>query len=133
MPLDEPAEGAVGLAEELVGAVFGGIEDEVVSAEVGDGGAAEGFFEFGEALPGVIGGGVGGGDAPEIEEFEAFRLGVKDGLAEDGDVGGEAFELGAGVGARLHVEAGVGVVEEEGGADDLVVEMGEIEDCEGLG
>ena len=92
-----------------------------MSATVGNREATEGFFEFGEADPGVIFGGVFGGDTPEVEKFEAFFFGVENGSAENGDIGGEVFVFWVEVGARLHVVAGVGVVEEEGSADDFGV------------
>ena len=45
---------AVGFAEELVGAVFFGVEDEVVGAGVGNFAATERFFILREVIPGVI-------------------------------------------------------------------------------
>lgn len=109
---------AVGAAEELVGVIFNRGEDEVVGAGVGDGVAAEGLFKRGEAGPGVIFGGIIGGDAPEVEGGEAFCLGIFDRFDEEGVGDGELLMLEAGGG--LHVEAGVVEVEEEGSADDLV-------------
>ena len=103
-----------------------------MSATISNREATESFFEFGEADPRVIFGGVFWGDTPEVEEFEAFFFGVENGGAEDGDVGGEVFIFGVEVGAGLHVVAGVGVVEEEGSADDFVGEMGKIKGGEGL-
>ena len=86
----------------------------------------------------MIFGCVIGGDTPEVEVFEAFCFGVKEGLAEEADGGGEVFV--GGVGGGLHVVAsGVFlVVEEEGSGDDLVgfdlgvFEADEIKGGEGL-
>ena len=112
------AEGAVEAAGGLIEVVFGFIEDEVVSAGVVDGLAAEGFFEAGETVPGVGGVGVVGGDAPEVQGFHSLFFGVENGVDEEGDGGGEAAIFG--VGGGLHVVANAVVVEEEGGGDDLV-------------
>ena len=110
---------AIDAAEELVGAVFSRGEDEVVGAGIGDGVAAEGFFESGEAGPSVVFGGVVGGDTPKVEGGEAFCFSVFDGLDEEGVGDGELFILEAGSG--LHVKASAFEVEEEGGADDFLI------------
>ena len=67
---------AVNKAEELIEFVFCRAQDEVVGAVVVDFAPSEGLFEGGEAGPGVAIWGAFGGDAPEIEVFEAFFVGI---------------------------------------------------------
>ena len=64
----------------------------------------EGAEEFVEGVFGVVGGGAGGGDTPEVEGLEAFGFGVEDGGGEHA-VGGGEVPVGL-VGGGLHVEAG---------------------------
>ena len=69
-----------------------------------DGGAAERFFKFGEAGPGVGFGRVVGGDTPEVEGFKTLFFGVEERSSEEADGGRELF-IG-GICGGLHIEAG---------------------------
>ena len=106
--------------EFFIEAVFWFVQDEVVGSGIGFFEATEGFFKAGEAGPRVIFAGVFRGDAPEIEVFQAFFLGVKQGSTEKTNGGGEIF-IGW-VGGGLHVIAsGVWlIVKEQGSGDDFV-------------
>ncbi len=68
----------------MIEAIFEDIDREIPGAGVVDLMAAEGFFMFGEAIPGMFGIGRGG-DSPEIELMEAVSAGVDHFL--DGDDG----------------------------------------------
>ena len=75
-------------------------------------GAAERFFEAGEAGPRMGFWGAVWGDTPKIEIFELFCLGVLDGFVDDGISGGELAV--AVVAGGLHVKSGGFVVEKQG-------------------
>lgn len=92
--------------------------------------ATEGFFEFGEALPWVVFGGVIRGDAPEVEKLDSLVFGVKEGGSEEGDSGREFFVIL--VGGGLHIVARAFVVEKEASGDDFVFVMDKVEGGEGL-
>jgi len=86
--------------------------------------AAEGFFEFGKTVPGVLRI-FGGGDAPEIEAGGAAVFGVENHLHEDDDAGVDfaVFIVGGGVG----IEASSGVVVDQGSGEGLALELGDVE------
>lgn len=74
------------MTDDLVKTVFDRGEREIPGATVIDLVAAEGFFEFSEAVPGVFGV-FGGCDAPEIEGGSAAIFGVENHLDKDDDAG----------------------------------------------
>lgn len=84
---------AIEATRKLVGFVAGGVDDDVVSAGVVDFVAAEGFFEVGETKPGVVFGGVFGGDAPKIKSSDSLCFGVENCFGQKSDSGGEFFEF----------------------------------------
>lgn len=90
-----------------------------MGAGIFDGIAAKGFFEASKAVPRVVLGGVFWGDAPKIEFFEAFFLGVEHGGGHAGDRGREVFVFGN-FGA-LHIETGGVVFKKEKSRDNLAV------------
>lgn len=114
--LESLAEFAVEGAEEgIEGIARGG--GEVVGAGIGALGASESFLEGGETGPRMVGAGVGGGDAPEIESCEAFGSGVEDEL-EGENASGVKMLAGRGLGA-LEIVASGGVIENEAGGENF--------------
>ena len=65
----EVAEFEVSGAEVFVEGIFRLVSGEVVGSGIITREATEGFFEGGEAGPGVVFRGVFGGDSPEVEVF----------------------------------------------------------------
>lgn len=105
---------AVEFAEDLVEGIFEVIEGEIPGAGVVDLVTAEGFFEFSEAVPGVLGV-FGSGDTPEVKGFGAGFFGVEDHFDEEGGADAEftVIIIGGGVG----VETSAVIVINKGGAD----------------
>lgn len=105
---------AIDLTNDLIEAVFCWREGKIPGASVVDLVAAEGFFELGEAIPGVSWV-FGGGDAPEIEGFGATIFGVEDHLNEEDDA---SVDFAVGVAAcGMGIETSGFVVVDEGSGE----------------
>ena len=113
------AEEAVEGANSLVKFITDGVHDDVISTGIVTRLAAKRFFKFGETFPGMIGGGVIGGDTPEIEMFNSLLFGVKNCCSKKGDGGWEFFKFG--ISGRLHIVSGAGIIEKEAGGENLAV------------
>lgn len=115
----------------MVKTVFDGGEGEIPGATVIDLVAAEGFFEFCEAVPGVFGV-FGSGDTPEIEGFLTAVLGVEDHLDKDDDAGVDFAIFIAGGGMSVKTSSGVVVDEGSGEGDFGRVDRGFSAGCFGV-
>ncbi len=105
------------MTDDLVKTVFDGGEREIPGATVIDLVAAEGFFEFCEAVPGVFGV-FGGGDAPEIEGGDTAIFGVENHLDKDDDASVDFAIFIASSGMSVKTSSGV-VVDEGSGEGDF--------------
>lgn len=105
--MEEFALEAVEVADDAVEGVASRAEGKVPGAAVIKLVAAEGFFVFGEAVPGVLGV-FGSGDTPEIEGGLAGVFGIDDHLDEE-DGAGDEFAVGI-VGGGVGVVAGAVII-----------------------
>lgn len=92
------------MSEDLIGAILGRAENDVISASIIYLVATKRFFVLCEAVPGVILI-IGGGDTPKIINFKAFLLGVNDSLNKQNRAGSE-FSMFV-IGSRMSVEASI--------------------------
>lgn len=106
------------MPDKAIKLIFERREGKIPGASVVDGLSAEGFFEFGEAVPGVFGV-IGSGDAPKIKGSETEVFSVEDDLDEENDASVD-FALGV-AGGGMSIKTGGFVVINQGGGEGLMV------------